>query len=136
MITPFFPLPEGIEIERMDSAPNQLHIWLFGRQQHALCPCCDQPSEHRHSHYCRTIADLACSGQQVTLFLSVRKFFCDHTLCSRRIFAERFPGLVRSYARMTERLVEAVQSIGAVVGGKPGARLSGCVQRGRLTKNR
>ena len=38
MTTPFFPLPEGIEIERSESATNQLHIWLVCRHQQATVP--------------------------------------------------------------------------------------------------
>jgi hypothetical protein len=43
--------------------------------------------------------------------------------CSQRIFAERFPGLVQSYARMTDRLKEALQSVGVTTNDADGARL-------------
>jgi transposase len=50
------------------------------------------------------MADLPCVGQPVTLLLTVRKFFCPNPACPRKIFAEQFPDLVPSYARITNRL--------------------------------
>ncbi len=44
--------------------------------------------------------------------LLVRKWICPLASCSRRIKASRFPGLAQRYARMTDRLGEALQSVG------------------------
>jgi transposase len=53
-------------------------------------------------------------------------------LCAgrRRIFTERVPELVATYARKTHRLVAALQAIGVALGGQAGARLThrlGCL---------
>lgn len=57
------------------------------------------------------------------LKLLVRKWVCPASSCAQRIFAERFPGLVQSYARMTDRLKEALQSVGVTTNGADGACL-------------
>jgi transposase len=53
----------------------------------------------------------------------VRKFRCPHNGCSRRIFTERLPDLVKPYARKTARLHEVLELVGFALGGKAGARL-------------
>jgi transposase len=54
----------------------------------------------------------------------VRRFFCDHPGCGRRIFTERLPETAASYARRTRRAARALEAIGFAVGGRPGERLA------------
>jgi hypothetical protein len=70
------------------------------------------------------VKDLPWVGQQVQVMLHVRKFFCDTTVCSRKIFAERLPQLVAPWAHMTTRLCQALQAIGLATCGRLGARLA------------
>src|SRR5260370_33634804 len=86
------------------------------------CPECHQPSARIHGSYQRTVADLPCAVRNVILALTVRKFVCTMPTCSRKIFTERLPGLVESYARMTSRLTALVQALGLVAGGQLGTR--------------
>jgi transposase len=72
----------------------------------------------------RTVADLPCSGRGVILKLSVRKFVCGTSTCLRKIFTERLPKLVQSYARMTNRLSEALQTLGFATCVEVGERLA------------
>lgn len=58
------------------------------------------------------------------LKLLVRKWICPETSCSRHIFAERFPELVQRYARMTNRLVEVLQSTGVMTNGVDAAQIA------------
>jgi transposase len=88
------------------------------------CPECHQPSARIHGHYQRTVADLPCAGRNVILALTVRKFVCTVPHCPRKIFTERLPGLVESYARMTPRLIALVQAFGLATGGRLGTRLA------------
>ena len=55
--------------------------------------------------------------------LRVRKWICREASCSQRIFAERFPEFVQRYARMTDRLVEALQAVGVTTNGADAARI-------------
>ncbi len=89
----------------------------------APCPRCGTSSSRVHSRYQRTIADVALGGRHLLLKLRVRKWICREASCPQRIFAERFPGLVRRYARMTDRLVEALQSVGVTTSGADAARI-------------
>jgi len=68
--------------------------------------------------------DLPADGRTVNLQLLVRRFRCINPACQRRVFAERFPRLVRPYARRTERLESLLTRIGVLLGGEAGARLS------------
>src|SRR5258708_8749631 len=86
------------------------------------CPECHQPSACMHGSYQRTVADLPCAGRNVILALTVRKFVCGTPTCPRKIFTERLPGLVESYARMTSRLTALVQALGLGAGGQMGTR--------------
>jgi hypothetical protein len=70
------------------------------------------------------VADLPCAGRQVTLVLTVRKFFCPNPSCPRKIFAERFPELVPSYARLTKRLHDALMALGLATSGELTSRLA------------
>ena len=70
------------------------------------------------------MADVPCGGRRVTLALTVRKFVCCRPDCPRKIFTERLPSLVQSYARMTNRLLEALQALGFATCGEVGERLA------------
>src|SRR5437870_3222076 len=49
---------------------------------------------------------------------------CREKNCSRRTFAEQVPLLVDRYARRTRRLRTDFETIGLMLGGRPGSRLS------------
>jgi Transposase/zinc-finger of transposase IS204/IS1001/IS1096/IS1165 len=77
-----------------------------------------------HGHYERTVADLPCAGRRVILALTVRKFVCRTPTCPQRIFTERLPELVHSYARMTNRLREALIALGLAASAQVCSRLA------------
>ncbi|NJO82105.1 MAG: ISL3 family transposase [Blastochloris sp.] len=64
------------------------------------------------------------ASQLVRLRVRVRKFFCCHHACARRIFTERLPDLAPPSARKTQRLDTALRTIGMALGGIAGARLA------------
>jgi transposase len=121
--TPFLPLPSTLSIDTVEQHSQTVVVHLYATSPTAPCPRCGTPGSRVHSRYSRTIADLPCVGQRLVLKLLVRKWVCPASSCSQRIFAERFPGLVQSYARMTDRLREALQSVGVTTNGADGARL-------------
>ncbi len=87
----------------------------------ATCPTCGTGSDHVHSRYWRTIADLSWQGRQIVLQLQVRRFRCRHR--GSRIFAERLPEIARN-GRRAGRLALSQAQIGLVLGGEAGARLA------------
>ncbi len=119
-----FHFPAGITIGPIDPSANELVMGIACDTPSMPCPECQQLSARIHGHYQRMVADLPCAGRNVILALTLRKFVCGTPTCPRRIFTERLPGLVESYARMTSRLIALMQAIGLVAGGQKGTRLA------------
>jgi zinc-finger of transposase IS204/IS1001/IS1096/IS1165 len=105
--SPFLPLPDGLVIASLSATETQLVVHVACRLPTACCPLCHLPSDRIHGHYGRTVTDLPCAGRRIILALTVRKFVCRTPTCPRQIFTERFPDLVPSYARITNRLRDA-----------------------------
>ena len=120
------PDPEVLKLKDVvvDPENHRLDITVAAASPSAICPCCNQPSECIHSRSLRTLADLPWAGCAVRLLLHVRRWFCDHADCPRRIFAERLPSIVAPRGRRTKRLSLAQQRISLALGGAAGARLS------------
>src|SRR5947209_4027280 len=124
MLSSVFHFPAGITIDSIDPSANELVIGVACNFPSMPCPECQQPSARIHSCYQRMVADLPCAGRNVILVLTLRKFVCGTPTCPRKIFTERLPGLVESYARITSRLIALMQAIGLVAGGQKGTRLA------------
>jgi len=122
--SPFLPLPDGIVIASVHAETSQVIVHVICCRPTAACPLCGQLSQRVHGDYERTVADLPCSGRRVILSLTVRKFVCGTPTCLRKIFTERLDSLVQSYARMTTRLSEALQTLGFATCGELGERLA------------
>jgi transposase len=119
-----FALPDGIFVSSVRATTTEVVLQIACRRTSAACPLCQQPSERVHGHYGRTVADLPCAGRRVILALTVRKFVCSTPTCSRQIFTERLPDLVQSYARMTNRLREALVALGLATSAEVSERLA------------
>lgn len=122
--SPFLPLPDGLVITSLFSMETQLVVHVACTSSTACCPLCQQPSDRIHGHYGRTVADLPCAGRRVILALTVRKFVCRTPTCSQQIFTERLPALVQSYARLTNRLREALIALGLAASAQVCARIA------------
>jgi transposase len=124
LLSSLFLLPDTIAIEAVYPTENHLKVQVAGRLQSAACLLCQQSSEQIHGSYGRTVADVPCGGRRVSLALTVRKFVCSTPTCPRKIFTERLPDLVQPYARMTNRLSEALQTLGFATCGEVGERFA------------
>ena len=122
--SPFLPLPDGLVITALFEAETQLVVQVACKSPTACCPLCQRPSDRIHGHYGRTVADLPCAGQRVILALSGRKFVCRTPTCPRQIITLRFPDLVQSYARITNRLREALVALGLATSAEVSQRLA------------
>jgi hypothetical protein len=60
----------------------------------------------------------------VRLRIWARRFFCDEPACPRKIFAERFTGLLPHYGRRTEHATGLLLAFAQRAGGEAGARLA------------
>ena len=123
VLSSLFLLPENIVVEGVYPTKTHLTIQVACTLKSASCPLCQHISERIHGSYGRTVADVPCGGRRVTLTLTVRKFVCGTPECPRKIFTERLPDLVQSYARMTNRLSEVLQTLGFATCGQLGERL-------------
>jgi transposase len=123
-LSSLFLLPENIAVEAVYPTKRLLTLQISCTLMSACCPLCQQSSERIHGRYGRTVADVPCGGRLVTLALTVRKFVCGTKTCPRRIFTERLPDLVQSYARMTNRLSEVLQTLGFATCGELGERFA------------
>ena len=88
------------------------------------CPTCGSGSSRRHSSYRRRPLDLPWRGATVRLVVHARRFFCDVPTCPRKIFAERFDGLLACYAQRTASVTALLIEFGLRAGGEGGARLA------------
>lgn len=119
-----FALPDGICISSVCATTTELVVRIACQRSCAACPVCQQTSERVHGSYVRTVADLPCAGRRVILRLSIRKFVCSAPTCPRQIFTERLADLVHSYARMTNRLREALVGLGLATSAEVSERLA------------
>ena len=119
-----FLFPEYIAIEAVYPTTKRLTIQISCTRSCASCPKCGAISERIHGKYGRTVADVPCGGRLVRLALTVRKFVCHTPDCPCQIFTERLPDLVQSYARMTNRLREVLQTLGFATNGELEERLA------------
>jgi transposase len=122
--SPFLPLPHGLVITSLAATETHLVVHVACTSPTACCPLCQQPSDRIHGHYGRTVADLPCAGRHVILALTVRKFVCPTPTCPQQIFTERLPELVQSYARLTNRLRDALLALGLATSAQVCTRLA------------
>src|SRR5881227_430467 len=120
----FLSLPDDIFVSSVRATTTELVVRIACQHSCAACPLCQQTSERVHGNYGRTVADLPCAGRRVILSLTVRKFVCSAPTCPRQIFTERLPDLVQSYARMTNRLREALIALGLATSAQVSERLA------------
>ena len=132
LITKLLPPACGIRLTEVTVEDESVRLQLTAIAPTALCPDCAVPSSSIHSRYRRRLADLPWRALAVRIQLIVRKFVCRHSTCARRIFTERLPDFVATYARKTMRLVNAVQAIGIALGGRaPGSQPACGYRRGQ-----
>lgn len=121
--TPLLPLPDGLEITSVSKSEKELQIRVTSHRTSSLCPSCSTASSSIHSYYRRKPLELPCTGKDVRLLLSVKKFFCRVERCPQKIFTERLPELIESSSRLTTRLRALIQAIGVAFNAKGGAQL-------------
>ena len=114
--------PTSIRLEKIIQHPSSLTLVVKATRTEAECPRCHRLSTRVHSYYARRVADLPWHGVAVRLDLRTRRFRCQNSLCTKRVFCERLPRVVAYYARKTVRLNEALALIGFLLGGEAGSR--------------
>ena len=116
------PDVDYLRLDRIVIGEHDATIVVTSCQVATCCPRCGQVGRREHSRYTRVPGDVSCGGRRVRLALTVRRLFCDNTACSQRTFVERLPGVVKCFARRTERLAEVQRQLALALGGEAGAR--------------
>lgn len=126
LLTQLLPSPEHLQFQRyeLDLEQRQIHVGVESIQKTVCCPVCGQAAHRLHSSYERTLADLPWADYQITIHLTVGKFFCEQETCKRKIFTERIAGVMAPWVRRTQRLAAQLIEIGLRAGGEGGAKLS------------
>jgi len=88
------PDPRRLHLVRLRAAEDSITAVVETTQAAAACPICGSASSRVHARYVRRIPDLPWHGVRFGLQLCVRRFFCDHFGCTRRIFTERLLSVV------------------------------------------
>ncbi len=118
------PFPSGCVMQALTASETTLTIEVASTCPQSACPLCGHLAWRVHSHYERIVADLPCGGRRVILKLRTRKFHCHTADCPRKLFTERLPDFLKSFARQTNRLQEALLAVGFATCSKAGARLA------------
>jgi transposase len=121
-ITTLLADPNAINLRHFVSEAQCITVVVQAVQLHARCPKCQHPSKSLHSYYQRTVADLPWHGVSVRIQLHTRKFRCRNQLCVQKVFCERLPKVVDTYARKSVRLNTALTLLAFALGGEAGAR--------------
>ena len=104
-----YPL-QGFQLERIEvDNTTSVRISASSQSTSAKCPYCGKRSARKHSRYQRKPQVRPCARHQVTLLLTVQRYFCDDPECRYRTFVERVPDTVAPYARRTAHLNELLE---------------------------
>ena len=125
LLSPLLRAPVGSRLIRTDFDGTTLTLGIATTLPHSCCPACGQKTWRVHSRYTRNLAEEPVFGHRVRLPMTVRRFLCPGTRCTRRIFVEPLPGFAPRHARTTTRLARTHLAIGSALGGEAGARLAG-----------
>jgi transposase len=117
-------IPSGFVVENLANDAECVVVAITASTASRPCPLCGAAAFRVHSRYLRRLVDLPVGGRRTELVLRARRFFCDASGCPRRIFAERFDGVVERRARRTSRLDEVIHCLAIALGGRPAAALS------------
>nr|WP_281249181.1 ISL3 family transposase [Paracoccus homiensis] len=88
-----------------------------------ICPECGMLSSQRHGWRRRRIEDFPAQGQAVWVELSVCRWRCLNTDCSRRTFSDHDTAVAAPYARRTSRQAQLLGHMAHAAGGSPAERL-------------
>ena len=113
----------GFEIREVQQSDDKLQVRAWSTSQTAACPECGTLSTAIHGWYMRHPQEIASIGQQVRLYLRVKRFRCDQMRCSRQTFAESLSAWLPTYARRTSQLTTLMRQISMEIGAEAAHRV-------------
>ena len=124
LTTLLLPGPSCLHLTHISTSDAGISLDLTATRGAVACPSCSVESDHVHTLYQRTVADLPWAGVAVTLHLHVRRFVCRHPACPRATFSEPLPEVVAPSARRSVRLANEQRQLGLQTGGEMAARIA------------
>src|SRR5258708_383157 len=122
VIQHLLPAALKLRMQHLLLTEEELTLVLASEQTDGRCPVCGHRATRAHSTYTRTLADLPWGSMRLRLHIRVHRFFCQNPQCMRKVFTERLPDFAEPSARRTNRLRDALLTIGWALGGQAGAR--------------
>jgi transposase len=115
----------AVRVESVVSEENWALVTASAQGDPSPCPACGSVAARVHSNYQRRLQDAAIGGRATTIELTVRRFFCDNTDCTRTTFVEQVAGLASRYARRSVPARVLALAVAFALGGRAGQRLLG-----------
>ena len=121
-ISPIYQTSELL-VNGVSHESGVFHFHVSSSLDYGVCPYCGHVSHRVHSRYVRVVQDLPVLGEQVILYLKVRKFFCPNDDCAKNTFAEQPGNEIFRYRRRTCRCERMVARQGISVPSGMASRL-------------
>jgi transposase len=102
---------------RSQVEPQLLILEAKSTCKSSICPKCGQVSSRIHSHYTRWLMDLPVCGQRLQILLLAKKFRCQKSTCSRKVFCERNESFTSLYSRTSNRCQRILEKTTLLLGG-------------------
>ena len=112
-----------LKIQKIDYSDYMIRIYASVKSRRSKCPACGKYSKQVHDYYFRTITDLPVFQNKTVILLRTRKFRCGNKHCSRKVFSEQTPDIIR-YSRRTKRTTSILEIFAIELTGRLGSILS------------
>ncbi|MEU8893377.1 transposase family protein, partial [Streptomyces sp. NPDC048442] len=103
LVRVLFPYLDSVLVKRVFPVDGTVHIRASTGDDDVSCPGCAVVSGRVRSTYERRLADSPVGDQAVLIELTVRRRYCENTVCPRRTFVEQAEGLTVRYGRRTRQ---------------------------------
>ncbi len=122
MIKQLMGMPK-LKLENIEYINNNVQIIASCKSKRCGCPVCGKYSNTIHGYYTRTITDLLVFQSRTIIGLHTRKFKCKNKKCSRKVFSEQSPYILR-YSRKTIRATKILELLSIELTGNLGSFIS------------
>ena len=112
-----------LKIQKIEYSDYMIRIYASVKTRRSKCPVCGKYSKRVHDYYFRTISDLPVFQNRTVILLKTRKFRCGNQQCSRKVFSEQTPEIIR-YSRRTKRANRTLETFAIELTGRLGSILS------------
>ncbi len=95
---------KGVNVSKIESFNNELHIYFSLDKKEHNCPSCHQRSSKVNDYRTQPVKDISMRGQLVILNYNKRRYRCTH--CNKRFYETN--SFLPKYHRMSTRLIQYI----------------------------